>query len=230
MTITAGSTHSPEAGARTSAVTHHAPAVPPGGRPGPRPRGGPRPGRPSEDSAAQRLKRLVSRGWATLLSRLRLLRAAILLLTAALAALLLAAGLSAAGTWDTVLDRDAPRTTSAAALNLALNDMDAHAANLLLSNGEAGAGRLEVPYDKATEGYAASRHTISTALRTLAVSAQNDPEAGRTVEALTQAHFEGAARDGQDLLSGLLPATGGALAAVTLLCVLGLRPRLAEFR
>ena len=44
--------------------------------------------------------------------------------------LLLLAGLAASGTWDAVADRDSPRTTSAADLNLALNDMDAQAANI----------------------------------------------------------------------------------------------------
>ncbi|MDH6439233.1 hypothetical protein M2158_007774 [Streptomyces sp. SAI-144] len=70
------------------------------------------------------------RFWATVPARLRLLRAATVSLTAALAALLLVAGLAANGAWDSVADRDAPRTTSAADLDRALNDMDAQAANI----------------------------------------------------------------------------------------------------
>jgi hypothetical protein len=50
------------------------------------------------------------RFWATVPARLRLLRAATVSLTAALAALLLVAGLAANGAWDSVADRDAPRT------------------------------------------------------------------------------------------------------------------------
>ncbi|WP_326651423.1 MULTISPECIES: hypothetical protein [unclassified Streptomyces] len=43
-------------------------------------------------------------------------------------------------------------------------------------------------------------------------------------------HFDASVRDGRDTISGLLPATGGALVAAAALTVLGLRPRLAEFR
>ncbi|MFD9909549.1 hypothetical protein [Streptomyces sp. NPDC059063] len=163
-------------------TTHHESPVRPNGRPGPRPRGGPRPGRPQLSKAARALRRL----WATTPARLKLLRAAVLLLLAALTALLGTAGLAALGAWDSTAGRDAPRTISAARLNLALNDMDAQVANLLLANGDAGAGRLRVPYDKAVEGYDASRHTISTALRTLSVAAQHDRAAARTVETLTE--------------------------------------------
>ncbi len=65
--------------------------------------------------------------------------------TVALALLLLLflpAGLAATGTWDTVDNRDAPRTTSAADLDLALNNMDAQAANMLLSSGMRAKGAL----------------------------------------------------------------------------------------
>ncbi|MFG2628586.1 hypothetical protein [Streptomyces sp. NPDC048473] len=62
--------------------------------------------------------------------------------------------------------------------------MDAQVANALLSSGNAGEGRMSVPYDKAIGFYDDARHTVS----------------------------------------GLLPAADGALT------VLGLRPRLAEFR
>ncbi|MFJ9869963.1 hypothetical protein [Streptomyces sp. NPDC101165] len=122
---------------------------------------------------------------ATVPARLRLLRAATLLLAAALAVLLTVAGLAANGTWDSVAGRDAPRTTSAADLNLALNDMDAQAANMLLSNGDAGKGRLRTPYEKAVGFYGDARREIGHDLRTLAVAAQGDRSDERTVESLT---------------------------------------------
>jgi hypothetical protein len=125
------------------------------------------------------------RYWATLPARLRLLRAVTVSLTAALALLLMLAGLAATGTWDSVADRDAPRTTSAADLNLALNDMDAQVANILLSSGDAGKGRLVTPYDKAVGFYGAARREIGHDLRTLAVAAQGAPADERTVESLT---------------------------------------------
>ncbi|WP_406309195.1 hypothetical protein [Streptomyces sp. NBC_00623] len=182
MTITAGAALSPKAEARAEAGTCHATAVPPAGRPGSQARGGQRPGRPRSDALKGRLRR----HWATLPARLRLIRAAILLLTAALALLLLLAGLAVSATWDTVTGRDAPRTTSAAGLDLALNDMDAQAANILLSSGGAGADRMDVPYGKAVGFYGAARRTVSRELRTLAVAAEGDARAEHTVEALTE--------------------------------------------
>ncbi|WP_316758959.1 hypothetical protein [Streptomyces herbicida] len=125
------------------------------------------------------------RFWATVPARLRLLRAATLLLAAAVAVLLVVAGLAANGTWDGVADRDAPRTTSAADLNLALNDMDAQAANILLSSGDAGKGRLQTPYNKAVGFYGDARREIGHDLRTLAVAAQGDRGDEKTVEHLT---------------------------------------------
>ncbi|MEU1598023.1 hypothetical protein ABZ468_35630 [Streptomyces sp. NPDC005708] len=125
------------------------------------------------------------RCWATLPARLRFLRAVTVSLAAALALLLLLAGLAATGTWDSVAGRDAPRTTSAADLNLALNDMDAQAANILLSSGDAGHGRLVTPYEKAVGFYGAARREIGHDLRTLAVAAQGAPADERTVESLT---------------------------------------------
>ncbi|WJV50257.1 hypothetical protein [Streptomyces flavofungini] len=74
--------------------------------------------------------------WSSEPVRLRLLRTVLLLLTTALAALLTAAAFAALGAWDTVADRDTPRTTSAANPNLALNDMDPQVANLLLTNAD----------------------------------------------------------------------------------------------
>ncbi|MGW6158621.1 hypothetical protein ACWFRM_36735, partial [Streptomyces sp. NPDC055144] len=88
-------------------------------------------------------------------------------------------------TWDAVAGRDAPRSTSAAALDLALNDMDAQAANILLSSGNAGKGRLDTPYEKAVGFYGESRRDIGHDLRTLAVAAQGDRTDEHTVESLT---------------------------------------------
>ena len=133
MTITAGTARTPQEGV---AQPPRKVVGPPGG-PGPRPGSGSRPGdpgpgpRPNPRQQAVAARALLSRHfWATVPARLRLLRAATAVLTAALAVLLLVAGLAANGTWDGVADRDAPRTTSAADLNLALNDMDAQAANI----------------------------------------------------------------------------------------------------
>lgn len=107
------------------------------------------------------------------------------LLAAVLAVLLLTAGLSALGTWSSVAGRDAPRTTSAAGLDLALNDMDAQAANILLSNGDAGKGRLSTPYTKAMGFYGEARREIGHDLRELAVAAQGSRADEKTVESLT---------------------------------------------
>ncbi|MEU2231309.1 hypothetical protein [Streptomyces vietnamensis] len=117
---------------------------------------------------------------------MRLLRTTVLLLTAACATLLVVAALAASRTWDSAAERHAPQTVSAAGLNLALNDMDAQAANILLSSGEAGRGRMGVPYAKATEFYGQARHTISGELRTLAVAAEGDTKDERAVETLTE--------------------------------------------
>ncbi|MED7826537.1 hypothetical protein [Streptomyces chiangmaiensis] len=125
------------------------------------------------------------RCWATLPARLRFLRAVTVSLAAALALLLLLAGQATTGTWDAVAHRDAPRTTSAADLNLALNDMDAQAANILLSSGNAGQGRLVTPYEKAVGFYGAARREIGHDLRSLAVAAEGDRADERTVESLT---------------------------------------------
>jgi hypothetical protein len=118
--------------------------------------------------------------------RLRLLRAAIVILTVALLALLATGGLALSTSLDAIENRHVPRTISAAGLNLALHDMDAQAANTLLAGGDAGAGRLAVPYRKATELYVTARRTVSRELRTLAVAADGDPRAERTVEDLTE--------------------------------------------
>ncbi|WP_405775346.1 hypothetical protein [Streptomyces sp. NBC_01538] len=127
---------------------------------------------------------------ATVPARLRLLRAATVLLAAALALLLTLAGVAAMSTWSSVADRDAPRTTSAADLDLALNDMDAQAANILLADGDAGRGRLRTPYEKAVAFYGDARREIGHDLRTLAVAAQGDRRDETTVESLTDGFAE----------------------------------------
>lgn len=188
VTITAGTTRSPAARARTVAQSQHGPVAPPGGGPGPRPPGGSRagsPGRRLRSGAVAAWAALRRRYWATLPARLRLLRAATVSLAAALALLLALAGLAATGTWDAVAGRDAPRTTSAADLSLSLNDMDAQAANILLSSGNAGKERLATPYGKAVAFYRDARRTIGHDLRTLAVAAQGDRTDEQTVESLT---------------------------------------------
>lgn len=188
MTITVGTASGPEAEERAVAPPPRGPVAPPRGVSGPRPRGGPR-----TDGPWRRLRRetvaaraaLRRRFWATVPARLRLLRAATVSLAAVLALLLALAGVGLTGTWDAVEGRDAPRTTSAAALDLALNDMDAQAANILLSSGNAGKGRLDTPYEKAVGFYGDSRRDIGHDLRTLAVAAQGDRTDEHTVEALT---------------------------------------------
>ncbi|MER5182020.1 hypothetical protein ABT009_27310 [Streptomyces sp. NPDC002896] len=195
MTITTGTTRSPEAEATTAARTghgartQHGQATHPAGGPDPRRRGGPRP-----DGPGHRLRRepaaawdaLRRRHWATLPARLRLLRAATASLTTALALLLLLSGLAVSGTWDAIAGRDAPRTTSATDLDLSLNDMDAQAANILLSSGDAtGRGRMKTPYRKAVAFYGDARRAIGHDLRTLAVAAEGDRAAEKTVESLT---------------------------------------------
>lgn len=129
---------------------------------------------------------LKQRYGSALLARLRVLRLAVLLLSGALAVLLTVAGLGLSGMWDTADGRDAPRTVSAADLNLALNDMDAQAANILLSSGAGGRGRAEVPYGKATGLFDDARRTASRELRTLAVAVEGDKEAEQTVASLTE--------------------------------------------
>ncbi|MGW8765075.1 hypothetical protein ACWGN5_21485 [Streptomyces sp. NPDC055815] len=118
-------------------------------------------------------------------ARLRLLGAAMLLLTAACAALMTTAGFAASDTWSAVTGHHAPRTVSATGLNLALNDMDAQAVNSLLANGDAGQGRMTVPYDKAIQLYDAAREAVSRDLRTLGVAADGDADAEHTVERVT---------------------------------------------
>jgi hypothetical protein len=46
----------------------------------------------------------------------------------------------------------------------------------------------------------------------------------------SRGHFAASVHDGRGAVTGLLPWTCGALLAAIVLTVLGLRPRLAEFR
>ncbi|GHI06049.1 hypothetical protein AQI88_28305 [Streptomyces cellostaticus] len=188
MTVTAGTAQGPRPEGETP--PRRARVAPAGGRPVPQGRGGsvtggPGPGLRLRRQAGAARAALRRRFWATVPARLRLLRAATVLLATAVAMLLTVAGLAANGTWDSVADRDAPRTTSAADLGLALNDMDAQAANILLSSGDAGKGRLRTPYTKAVGFYGDARREISHDLRTLAVAAQGDRSDEKTVEHLT---------------------------------------------
>lgn len=214
MTITAGTSRRPRPEA--AAPPRGEAVVPPGDGPGPRPGARSRPGgperRPRERTEAARAA-LRRRFRATVPARLRLLRAATVLLATALAVLLTLAGFAAAGTWNTVAGRDAPRTTSAADLELALNDMDAQAANLLLANGDAGKGRLRTPYDKAVGFYGDARDRIGHDLRTLAVAAQGDRGDERTVESLTDSFAEYEELVGRALEND--DRTGGRTAALT---------------
>ncbi|SEF14795.1 hypothetical protein SAMN05216533_7177 [Streptomyces sp. Ag109_O5-10] len=176
MTITAGTANRPPA----EAVEEPRQAVV---VPSPVPTPGPA-RRPGKRIVAARAA-LRRRFRATVPARLRLLRAATVLLVVALGILLLAAGLAANGTWDDVADRDAPRTTSAASLNLALNDMDAQAANILLSSGDGGKGALETPHTKAVTLYGDARREIGHDLRTLAAAAQGNRADEKIVESIT---------------------------------------------
>ena len=180
VTITAGTAHRPPAEAveEPRQVT----VVPP-----PVPDPGPRKGRQGKRIVAARAA-LRRRLRSTVPARLRLLRAATVLLAVALGALLLVAGLAADGAWNDVAGRDAPRTTSAAGLDLALNDVDAQAANILLSGGNGGngeQGELAAPHAKAVAMYGGARREIGHDLRTLAAAAQGNRADERTVESIT---------------------------------------------
>ncbi|MFI0723508.1 hypothetical protein [Streptomyces sp. NPDC021224] len=111
----------------------------------------------------------------------RLLRAGVLVLTAAVGALLLVTGLTASGTWDRVDHRAAPRVTGADDLYFALNDMDAQAANLLLSSGGRGLTPMPAQHSTALKLYGSARHAVGVDLQTLAAAAQGDPKATATV-------------------------------------------------
>ncbi|WP_330328942.1 hypothetical protein OHS33_03805 [Streptomyces sp. NBC_00536] len=196
MTITAGTEQGQGAGAPAAVVESPAPDPRSGAGPEVRaagPRGGASRPRPSHTGA--RLIRLVAdRYWADLPGRLRLARAACVLLATGLLILLAVAATGAAAIWDETARREAPRTISATQLNLALNDMDAQAANILLSSGDSGTGkgRLDESYTKANGFYRGAQETISRSLRTLGAASEGDSATEATVVTLTDdfAHYQ----------------------------------------
>ncbi|MFI6048528.1 hypothetical protein ACIBCO_00395 [Streptomyces violascens] len=194
MAITAGAGQRQGAGAPTAtAEPDPASAVRHGGIPSSQARGGPGQGRPRRRSpiTVARLVRLrryaVERHWDTTPGRLRLARTVCLLLGAALLTLLVVTATGLSTTWDAIQHRDAPRTVAATQLNLALNDMDAQAANILVSSGDSGTGkgRLEESYANANRLYKDAQETISSSLRTLGAAAEGDKATEDTVVALT---------------------------------------------
>ncbi|MFI6682399.1 hypothetical protein [Streptomyces sp. NPDC050485] len=117
-----------------------------------------------------------------------------LLIGAGLVVLIAVAAGGLSTTWDTIQHRAAPRTIAATQLDLALNDMDAQAANILLSSGDSGTGkgRLDESYSKASGFYADAQQTISRSLRTLGAASEGDRATEDTVVALTDdfAHYQ----------------------------------------
>ncbi|MER7466574.1 hypothetical protein [Streptomyces sp. NPDC097981] len=197
MTITAGTEQHSGAGVPETTGTHHAPPALEGEIPRPPARGGLRTGRPRRRApipVARLVRYLVDRYGESLPGRLRLGRASCLLLAAGLLLLLGVASLGMSGAWDETVQRSAPRTVAATQLNLALNDMDAQAANILLSSGESGMGkgRLDESYAKATGFYTAAQETISRSLRTLSAAAEGDKATENTVITITDdfAHYQ----------------------------------------
>lgn len=150
--------------------TEHGPAGPPHpsrGRPRPEP--------------LPRVSALKGRLHASTPVRLRLLRATVVALSVAVAGVLVLVGLAASRAWDGIDHRAAPRVTGADDLYFALNDMDAQAANLLLSSGGRGLTPMPPQHAAAQRLYEAARHNISTDLLTLASAAQGDRKATATV-------------------------------------------------
>jgi hypothetical protein len=136
-------------------------------------------------AAVDRIRRLAAltrgRFWSTAPGRLRLLRALTAAFATALVVLLAVAGLGASGAWDQIDHRAAPRVTGADDLYFALNDMDAQAADLLLSSGGPRLAPMPAQHAAAQRLYTAARHTISTDLLTLGAAAQGDLQADATV-------------------------------------------------
>ncbi|MFG2879391.1 hypothetical protein ACGFYU_31035 [Streptomyces sp. NPDC048337] len=137
---------------------------------------------------------MVGRYGESLPGRLLLGRAVCLLLAVGLLILLGVSSLGMSGVWDETVRRSAPRTIAATQLNLALNNMDAQAANILLSSGESGTGkgRLDESYGKATGFYKEAQDTISRSLRTLSAAAEGDKATENTVITITEdfAHYQ----------------------------------------
>lgn len=197
MTITAGTEQSQGAGGPEAVAETPIPDVPSWLLHGSSSHGEEPPGRQprrSRHAVARVARMLVSRFWDTSPGRLRLARAACVLLAAGLLILLAVAATGMTTTWDETVQRDAPRTISATQLSLALNDMDAQTANILLSSGDSGTGkgRLEESYAKATGFYREAQDTISRSLRTLAAASEGDTATEATVVTLTDdfAHYQ----------------------------------------
>jgi hypothetical protein len=133
-------------------------------------------------AGARRLASLAhARFWSTAPGRLRLLRVLSATFAAALVALLAVAGLGASGAWNAIDHRAAPRVTGADDLYFALNDMDAQAANMLLSGGGLHLAAMPAQHTAAQRIYSTARHTVSTDLLTLGAAAEGDPQAESTV-------------------------------------------------
>ncbi|MFI9100712.1 hypothetical protein ACIGXA_09305 [Streptomyces fildesensis] len=188
-TIVAGTSRGNGPGGPDGTPAPHAETVLPGpNRPaGREPAGPPLPPqrRPGPSKPATLAAALRGRFWNSTPERLRLLRSAVLLLVVACAATVAVAGLGVAGTWDDITQRNAPRVTGAGDLYFALNDMDAQAANQLLSSGGPQVAAMPAQHEAAEKVYAAARHTVSTELLLLAGAAHGDPLAEATVVRFT---------------------------------------------
>ncbi|MBD0746928.1 hypothetical protein BG418_02620 [Streptomyces sp. CBMA152] len=134
------------------------------------------------------------RQWSTTPGRLRFMGTGCALLGTGLLVLLVVAATGASGTWDAIEHRNAPRTLAATQLELALNDMDAQTANILVSSGDSGTGkgRLDRSYTEARSRYETAQETISRSLRTLGAASEGDKGTQDAVVALTDefAHYQ----------------------------------------
>ncbi|MFG2145765.1 hypothetical protein ACGFRG_16400 [Streptomyces sp. NPDC048696] len=143
---------------------------------------------------ARELRAAAGRQWSTTPGRLRFMGTGCALLGAGLLILLVVAATGASGTWDAIEHRNAPRTVAATELDLALNDLDAQTANILLSSGDSGTGkgRLDRSYTEARGRYTSAQETISRSLRTLGAASEGDKGTEDAVVALTDefAHYQ----------------------------------------
>ncbi|TKA01211.1 hypothetical protein [Actinacidiphila oryziradicis] len=114
----------------------------------------------------------------TVPSRLRLLRAVVLVTAAGLVGVLVTGGVSASGSWADIRERSAPQVTSATGLYFTLNDMDAQLANQLMMGDTASLSSLRA---QAADIYGQRRGQAGGYLRDLAEAAKGDAAAERTV-------------------------------------------------
>lgn len=112
--------------------------------------------------------------------RLRLLRAAVFLACAALAAVLVTGGVSASGAWSDIRQRSAPQVTSATGLYFTINDMDAQLANQLMAGDSASVAGLR---KQSAQLYDQRRGEAAAYLSDLAQAARGDRAAERNVAA-----------------------------------------------